>query len=78
MAEHWAAQYRDYKGGTLEWWLYLTACYVQGTESQAREVAEIAKRDNCGVWHACAVYFGTVPNCACGPCVKSRKSRKSP
>jgi hypothetical protein len=55
----------------IEYWMYLTACYVVNvTEPMAREIAEIALRERCGVWHATWIYRGRQPgHCGCANCL---------
>lgn len=79
----WPEQYeRAYRSGqntSIEYWLYLAACHIGCTsgrekehEDLCRQVAEIAMREKCGIWHAHSVAIGKLDSCPCSPCSKAR------
>lgn len=55
---------------SLEYWMYHAACYVVGcTREMARDIAAIAMREGCGIWHAAWLYRGSIPGqCGCAKC----------
>lgn len=81
MKDHWAKQYKNAPGGTLEQWIYLAACNIicrKGEEGEherrAREVGKYCFDNNCAIWHG---VWATSPykekqKCYCALCVKAR------
>lgn len=77
--------YREAKYGTLEYWQYRAACYVQNGPqglSHANEVRmaigkialEMHEKDGpANIWHATAKYFDKLETCYCGRCMRARE-----
>ena len=56
MQKHWAAKYEQ-STDKFEYTIYLVACQsYNATENYCRNIAEIVVEQNCGIWHATAVY----------------------
>lgn len=57
--------------GKLEYWYEMVASYSRNPQENIIKIAEIAERENCGVWHACSVFYNST-DCICAKCVKGR------
>jgi len=65
---HWAEQYRDRPNDSLEYKIFMAACYCAGDEAHVRAVGIYAFEHNCAIWHAAWELSTKQYPCMCAPC----------